>query len=115
MCRHSWPIPTPGAIGKDLVRVVTRNLLPVQEVAPEDQQVLLHGIVSASVSFFDGIAWTDAWDSTATSTLPTGLKFSLVMASRDTGSSAPAPIELVVPVMVVTTTSETQAAEDAVP
>lgn len=100
--------------GKRLVRVVTRNLLPVQDAEPEEQ-VLLEGVDSASVQFFDRIAWTDMWDSEATSTLPSALKFSLVMAGRDANEPAPAPIELVVPVVVMTTTSQTEAEEEAAP
>ncbi|MSU48512.1 MAG: prepilin-type N-terminal cleavage/methylation domain-containing protein [Opitutus sp.] len=103
-----------GAAGKDLVRVVTRNLLPVQEARAEDV-VLLHGVAAASVLFYDGTGWTDAWDSAATSTLPSALKFSLVMAPKGGGQSNPAPIELVVPIVATTTTSQAQAAEDAAP
>jgi type II secretion system protein J len=97
--------------GKDLVRVVTRNLLPVQESIP-DEQVLLHGVDSASVFFYDGSGWIDSWDSTVTSTLPRALKFSLVMKTRDAGTSTPPPIELVVPVVVTTRTSEREAEEE---
>lgn len=100
--------------GRDLVRVVTRNLLPVQESVPEDQ-VILSGVESASMMFYDGYAWVDTWDTEATSTLPAALKFSLVMAAREGNQAALAPIDLVVPVLVVTTTSQTQAEEEAVP
>lgn len=109
----------PGASAsdpKDLVRVVTRNLLPVQEAVPEEQ-VILHGVASATMQFFDRNGWTDSWDSESTSTLPGGLKFSLVMAGANgnVSQSTPAPIELVVPIMVTTTTSQTEAEEDAAP
>jgi type II secretion system protein J len=97
--------------GKDLVRVVNRNLLPVQENVPEEQ-VLLHGVHSATLSFHDGRGWIDTWDSAETSTLPRALKFGLVMMPRDTGAAAPAPIELIVPVVVTTRASEQQAAEE---
>jgi type II secretion system protein J len=98
---------------KDLVRVVTRNLLPVQE--PEaDDVVLLHGVASASVSFYDGMGWTETWDSEATSTLPTAIRFTLTMASKGAGE-APAPHELVVPVVATTVTSQQQAEEEAAP
>lgn len=93
---------------KDLVRVVQRNLLPVQDSAG-DPQVLLRGVQAASIQFYDGAGWTDTWDSEESSTLPTGLKFSLV---RD-GTPADAPIEVVVPVLVTTTTSAAAAAEAA--
>ena len=93
---------------KDLVRVVQRNLLPLQDSAG-DPQVLLHGVQTASIQFYDGTGWTDTWDSEETSTLPSGLKLSLV---RD-GNPADAPIEVIVPVLVTTTTSAAAAAEAA--
>ena len=102
------------AEGKDLVRVVTRNLLPVQDPLPEDQ-VLLHGVDSATLLFYDGQGWIDTWDSSATATLPSALKLSLVMKSRDNGGAAEQPIDLVVPVMVTTRASERLAAEEEAP
>lgn len=100
--------------GRDLIRVVTRNLLPVQESVPEDQ-VVLEGVESAVMMFFDGSTWVDTWDSEATSTLPSAIKFSLAMAPRDRNQPAPNPIEIVVPVFVVTTTSQTLAEEESLP
>ena len=104
---------TGGEAGKNLVRVVTRNLLPVQEPGADDV-VLLHDVVSASVSYYDGAGWIDTWDSEATSTLPTAIKFSLTMAAKGAGQ-APAPYELVVPIVATTTTSQQQAEEEALP
>lgn len=103
-----------AAEGKDLVRAVTRNLLPVQQ-ADAEPQVLMRGVAAATVTFYDGSGWTDAWDSSATSTLPSALKFSLVMMPRTGGQSNAVPIELVVPVVATTSTSQAQAAEDAAP
>src|SRR5688572_7106858 len=100
------------ADGKNLLRVVSRNLLPVQEAVP-DEHVLLHGVDSASIQFYDGSGWTDAWDSTVTSTLPSALKFSLVLKSRDAGTTQPPPIELVVPIFVTTRMSQQLADEEA--
>ncbi len=105
--------PSEGSNGlKDLVRLVNRNLLPVQELIPEEQ-VLLRGVVEASVLFYDGFGWTDAWDSEATATLPTALKFSLTLASPDGAQRPLAPMELVVPVMATTTATQSQALEEA--
>lgn len=105
---------TSGTQGKDLVRVVTRNLLPVQDTEPE-QQVLLSGVESATVSFFDGSGWTNTWDSEATSTLPSAVRLSLVMATGDKTRGDEAPVDLVVPILVTTTASQTLAAEEAAP
>jgi len=102
--------PSPGSLNaKDLVRVVTRNLIPVQEAVP-DEQVLLHGVAAVNVMFYDGIGWTDTWDSEASSTLPRAIKFSLTMASENAQVSLD-PTELVVPVLVTTTTSAAEAQE----
>jgi type II secretion system protein J len=105
---------TSGHQGKDLVRVVTRNLLPVQDTEPE-QQVLLSGVESAGVLFYDGSGWTDTWDSEATSTLPAAVRLSLVMATADRTRGEDASVDLVVPILVTTTTSQTLAAEEAAP
>ena len=103
-----------GGESKDLVRVVTRNLLPTQET-PGDPLTLLRGVQEASVEFYDGSDWTTIWDSEATSTLPTGIKFSLVMAPPDRGQLATAPTELIVPVFVTTTATAAEAASAATP
>ncbi len=104
-----------GSTNKSLVRVVTRNLLPVQDLVGE-QQTLLPSLTSATMTFFDGTDWTDTWDSSTTSTLPTALKFSLVIAPRDnTGITRanPVPVDLIVPVLVSTRTSAQAAAAAA--
>jgi hypothetical protein len=72
--------------------------------------VLLHGIATASLQYFDGTDWTDAWDSATSSTLPTAIKLQLVLAPTDASQPLPAPVELVVAVPVITKTSVTQAA-----
>ena len=96
---------TDGSNSKTLVRSVMRNLLPAQDATPDDQ-LLLPGVTNADFLFYDGTEWTDTWDSTVTSTLPTAVKFRLQLASQSTNAS---PIELVVPVFVTTTTSATAA------
>lgn len=103
---------TTASDGRDLIRVVTRNLLPVQETQPEET-VLLQNVAAAEMMFFDGSGWVDNWDSATTATLPTALKFSLFMAPRERNTAAPAPLEIVVPVTAITTTSQTQAEEEA--
>ncbi len=94
---------------KTLVRVVTRNLLPVQENAP-DEVPLLPGVASAAVFYHDGTGWTDFWDSATSSTLPRAVKFSLQMAAVGAGDP-PAPIEIVIPITATTTTTQTETAE----
>jgi len=96
----------PGENVKNLVRVVTRNLLPAQ-AATSDGVVLLSHVTDAAVAFYDGADWTDSWDSAASSTLPAAVKFQLTLAPAAQGQRAPAPIELVIPVPVVAQSTET--------
>ncbi len=101
-----------GGPAKDFIRVVTRNLLAVQET-PGEPEVLLHGVSEAKVEFYDGTTWTGEWDSEATASMPTGIRLLLTMAPADLAHAAPEPIELVVPVYVATTTTIRAAAENA--
>lgn len=106
-----------GGQAKDLVRVVTRNLLPVIEATIENQ-ILLTGVNSAGISYFDGENWLDIWDSATTSTLPAAIKFSVVLEPRDrtAARSDSAPIELIVPILVKTSaTLQQEAAAEAAP
>jgi type II secretion system protein J len=96
-----------GGSSKSLVRVITRNLLPAQDETNEEQ-TLLAGVASAQVAYYDGTDWTDTWDSTVTATLPTSIKFSLVLVAADPNTASSAPIELIVPVVVSTPASQQQ-------
>lgn len=49
--------------GLNLVRGVTRNLLASISEEPEEN-ILLGGIQSLQITYFDGIIWQDTWDST---------------------------------------------------
>jgi type II secretion system protein J len=100
--------------GKDLVRVVTRNLLPVQD-ADAEPQVILHGVDSATIQYYDRTSWTDMWDSVETKSLPTAFKFSITMAVRDNSQATLAPIELIVPIPVMTTTTQQEIQEEEAP
>ena len=100
---------TDGSNTKNLVRAVTHNLLSVVQPTT-DEQILIAGVANAEFDYYDGTEWNTTWDSTATSTLPTAIRFSLALA-RSNSSQAPSPIQLVVPVLVSTKTSQTQAAQ----
>ena len=91
--------------GKDLVRAVSRNLLPTtrEELI---EQWLMGGIERLQFSFFDGAAWRDSWDSTTpdpatgqTNTLPSAIKIQLDLAASY-GEPRKAPVQLLVPVIV---------------
>jgi type II secretion system protein J len=106
--------PSDGRPNKDLVRVVTRNLIAAVDPVTEEQR-LLNNVSAAAISFFDGENWNDSWDSATSNTLPTAIKFSLVLGERD-GSPPRSndPIEIVVPVIVKTTqTAQDEAAAAA--
>jgi type II secretion system protein J len=103
---------TNGGNGLDLVRSVTRNLLPVIQEEFSDQR-LMGGVQSLTFQFYNGSSWADTWDSTATSTttgttntLPQGIRVQLTLAV-ESGKLAPTPIELVVPVNVQPSTNST--------
>jgi type II secretory pathway component PulJ len=104
-----------GGDTKDLVRVVQRNLLPVQETTG-DPLVLLTGVQEAAVEFYDGTDWTDTWDSEATTSMPRAAKFRVLLAPPDRSQMAAAPIEIIVPIFVTTTqTAAEEAAAAATP
>jgi type II secretion system protein J len=88
---------TNGAAGKDLVRVVTRNLLPSMQQQGSDQQAILSGVQNIFFYYHDGSIWKETWDSTNEFLrLPRAIKVQLEMASEERGRQAPLPLELVV-------------------
>jgi type II secretion system protein J len=103
------------ANGRDLVRSVSRNLLAAAEDIPNEQW-LMGGIESLQVSFYDGNAWRDVWDSTTpdavtgtTNNLPKAIKLQIQLASNY-GEPRKMPTELLVPVVVEGRTNAVQAA-----
>jgi len=100
-----------GSNTKSLVRAVTRNLLPVS-TPTTDEQILLTGISTAEFDYYDGTQWDTTWDTTATATLPVAIRFSLSLAQGNATQPAP-PIEVVVPVLAATKTTQQQAAQAA--
>ena len=109
--------PTNGAAGLDLIRSVTRNLLPVMQEEYTDQR-LMGGVNSLTFQFYNGSQWVDSWDSTGTSSsttssstssnsLPRGIRVQLALLTDEQGSIAQTPVELVVPVAVQASTNST--------
>jgi prepilin-type N-terminal cleavage/methylation domain-containing protein len=91
--------------GKDLVRQVTGNLLPVTVEEPEVQW-LMSGVQTMALQYYDGLVWSDTWIYT---NLPSAIKVQITLAADYTSNTkAPAPIELIVPVMVQASTNSTQ-------
>ena len=98
--------------GMDLVRVVSRDLLaPI----PQDPfgQLLISGVQQIGFFYYDPAQaqWIDSWDSTTQDpTLPSGIKMQILMAPDEQAKTTvqPAPIEIVVPLLVQGKTNATQ-------
>lgn len=103
--------PTNDAPGLDLFRSVARNLLPVMQDETEDQ-FLMSGVETIAFQYYDGNAWRDTWDSTQadsatglTNNLPRALKVQLQLHQDAQNFGVPAPVELIVPVLVLARTN----------
>lgn len=98
---------TNSSLGQDLYRTVARNLLPVMQDDSEDQY-LMGGVSEITFQYYDGTAnaWKDTWDSTLadlstglSNNLPRAIKVQLQLRTEGGGLAAPAPVQLVVPVL----------------
>lgn len=102
------------AVGKDLIRYVSRNLLATVQEPPE-QQWLLGGIDRMEFLCFDGNNWRDSWDTTMGDTnLPAAIRVRLLMAATNAVMARnPEILELLVPLsMQVVATNETASTEE---
>lgn len=101
--------PTNNAPGKDMVRVVWRNLLPLLSEQPETQW-LMSGVQDVAFSFFDGIQWSSSWDSTIQEPpLPLAIKVQIELANQlysPTSETEARIIELIVPLTVQVRTNQ---------
>lgn len=92
--------PTNNAAGKDLIRSVSRNLLPVLTDQPE-QQWLMSDVQDVTFLFYDGTEWVNSWDSTTQETpLPQAIKVQIQLVFKQTALVQSSPIEIVVPLDV---------------
>jgi type II secretion system protein J len=109
---------TNRAGGKDLIRSVSRNLLPSLQEEYEEEW-LMTGVQTLTFLYHDGTQWRDSWDSTIENTstglsnsLPAAVKVQVrLLSEKSTGSrsrSRELPIELVVPIVVQQRTNQTQ-------
>ncbi len=105
------PSATRGTQGKDLVRAVTHNLLPVLGTTlPDQKRVLLSGVQNVIFTYYDGLAWDQTWDSTQQTNLPAGIKMQIYMAAQGNSRGvAPKVYELIIPVDVQMSTNITVA------
>jgi type II secretion system protein J len=96
----------PAGPGQDLVRAITRNLLPVSlQPMPEEKQTLLSGVQSLTFLYYDGSQWDAAWDTTQQTNLPQAIKVQILLAAVPGALAATAPLELVVPIDTLITTN----------
>jgi len=98
-------------LGRDLIRVVSGNLLPVT-TDESSSRWLMGGVESMYFQFHDGTSWLDTWDSTTSSNLPVAIKVQLALATDETQANyfLQDPVEIVVPVLaqaVATESAET--------
>jgi len=92
-----FPTNKTGAPGRDLMRGVTRNLLPPSPIQPTAQS-LLHGVQNLQFSYYDGTNWNQTW-STTLSNIPIAIKVSIDFAtSRGDGQVKP-PVQFLVPIV----------------
>jgi type II secretion system protein J len=100
--------PTNGVAGpgQDLVRAITRNLLPIsQQPLPEEKHTLLSGVQSLTFLYYDGTQWDQAWDTTQQTNLPQAIKVQIQMAAHTGALTLNPPLELVVPVDILLNTN----------
>lgn len=72
-----------GEADSSLVRRVWRNVMPSPGQEPDPEvEVLCRGVKSLALSYYDGTAWSDSWDSTAQdNAVPTAVQVTLEVAA----------------------------------
>ena len=92
--------------GRDLIRAVTRNLLPVTQVPqPDEKHAILSGVQNLTFLYYDGTAWQPSWDTTQQTNLPTAIKVQIHMAAQPGMVARVQPLELVIPLDVLLSTN----------
>ena len=92
--------------GRDLIRAVTRNLLPVTQLPqPDEKHALLSGVQNLTFLYYDGTTWQPQWDTTQQTNLPTAIKVQIQMAAQPGQTPRTAPLELVIPMDILLTTN----------
>jgi len=100
------PTNGPRGPGMDLIRAVTRNLLPLsQPTQPDEQHTILAGVQSLMFLYYDGTQWDQTWDTTQQTNLPLAIKVQITMAPAPGARAPTQPLELVVPVDVLLSTN----------
>lgn len=93
--------------GNELIRAVTRNLLPGVD-QDYGEQVLLRGIDQVTFEFWTGNEWLDYWDSTTLDPqAPEAIRTTIVMMPAD-NVTPPRYVQLVTPVSLQVLTNTVQ-------
>ncbi len=106
--------------GRDLVRVVKRNLQPALEEQAEEQR-LMSDVSRIDFTFYDGTSWRASWNSTnEATTLPRAIKVEITVepelsppGARPAQPLSRTPIQMIVPVMVASVTNSTSTTDTA--
>ena len=83
--------------GKDLIRSVARNLLTAATPEVEDQW-MMSGVQSLTISCYDGAQWWNTWDTTGLTSANTNLPAAVRVDIQPVGESQTSPIEIIVPI-----------------
>ncbi len=86
-----------NATGKDLIRSVTRNLLSSTPATTTDDQWMMSGVQSITISCYDGAQWWNTWDTTGLTSANTNLPVAVRVDIQPVGNQK-APIEMIVPI-----------------
>jgi type II secretion system protein J len=97
------------AVGQNLYRNVTRNLLALIPPQP-DEQWMMSGVDRIEFSCYDGLQWRSDWDTTLMDTnLPSAVRVRILLANADRSTS---PIEMVVPIESQAGSNQVSTAEE---
>lgn len=95
--------------GNDLIRTVTRNLLPGVD-SDFSEQVVLRGVDQVIFEFWTGDEWLDYWDSTTLDPQsPEAVRATVVMMATD-NVTPPEYLQLIAPISVQARTNTVQSA-----
>jgi general secretion pathway protein J len=98
--------------GKDLIRSITRNLLPTT-TQDATEQWLMGNVQSLEVAGFDGNEWRESWDSSLGDTnLPVAVRLRIQLAADNPADNATRqPIEMIIPLGIQSRTNTVQTTE----
>ncbi len=93
--------------GMDLVRTITRNLLPTMAVEA-DEQWLLGNVESLEFLNYTGIDWRNSWDTTMGDTgLPQAIRVRVQLVANNPGNAMKRePLEMLVPLTTQARTNQ---------